>query len=232
MPFQIPSSCLYIQLSVCVTGPRIFNELFSSLVKILFCTDQIEFIESQDLEQRQRAGDCFWIHIPHGELCDPPLSSHQTFQHEVKLRQCVFCKKPLLFWFSSSRRNFGLSGNDWKYCASSISLPFLLDVPNLSPEKCVRVHVLLWPLDYLWNPSTRMANLLTEHSRPSCHFSKIPATVHNSSELTFFLLIMCIDALESNTNFRSSGLVEVIDVDIPLTSPGIENVALSEFLSL
>ena len=50
--------------------------------------------------------------IVHRGLRDPPFSSHQTFLREVELRQCVFCKRPLLFWFSSIRRNFGLSGSD------------------------------------------------------------------------------------------------------------------------
>ena len=41
-----------------------------------------------------------------------------------------------------------------------------------------------------------------------------------SSELKFFfLLIMCIDAPESTTKSRSSGLFELTGVDIPLTSP-------------
>ena len=32
-----------------------------------------------------------------------------NFRLVVKLRQCVFCKRFSLFWFSSRRRNFGLS---------------------------------------------------------------------------------------------------------------------------
>ena len=40
--------------------------------------------------------------------------------------QCVFCKKPLLFWFSSRHRNVGLSESEYKYCASFIVLPLLL----------------------------------------------------------------------------------------------------------
>ena len=44
---------------------------------------------------------------------------------------------------------------------------------------------------------------------------------------------MCIDAPESTTNSRSSVFFfEVIGVDITFASPGILNVALSEFLSL
>ena len=37
---------------------------FPSPEKFLFCTDRTESVEWQDLEQRQRAGDCFEIHLP------------------------------------------------------------------------------------------------------------------------------------------------------------------------
>ena len=118
---QIQSSCLCTQLSVCVTAPRTSKAFFfPSHVKILFCTDKTESIEWQEFALRQRTGDCLWIHIPHRGRCDPPLSSHQTFLREVELRQCVFCKEPLSFWFSSRRRNLGLSGSEYKCCASSM----------------------------------------------------------------------------------------------------------------
>ena len=109
---QIPSSCLYTQLMVCATAPRIPKNFSPSHVKILFCTDKIESIEYQDLVPRQRTGDCLLIHIGR---CDPPSSSHQTFLHEVEFRQWVFCKDPVLFWFSSIRRNFGLLECEYKY---------------------------------------------------------------------------------------------------------------------
>ena len=60
------------------------------------------------------------IHPPHWGPCDRPLSSHQTFLPEVELRQCVFCKEPLSFWFASRLRNFGLMGSEYNYCASLI----------------------------------------------------------------------------------------------------------------
>ena len=50
--------------------------------------------------------------------------------------------------------------------------------------------------------------------------------VHLSPELKSFLLIMCIDAPESTTNSRSSGLVEV-GAGIPFFNWSIENVVLS-----
>ena len=43
--------------------------------------------------------------------------------------------------------------------------------------------------------------------------------VSNSYELEPSLLIMCIGAPESTTNSRSSGLLEAVGVDLPLTSP-------------
>ena len=48
-----------------------------------------------NLAPRLHTGDCYEIHNFHWELCDLPLSSHQNFLHEVRLRQCVFCTAPL-----------------------------------------------------------------------------------------------------------------------------------------
>ena len=48
--------------------------------------------------------------------------------------------------------------------------------------------------------------------------------VSNSAEFKFFLLIMCIDAPESTTNSRSSGLR--FDAGMHLFSQGEKNVAL------
>ena len=51
---------------------------------------------------------------------------------------------------------------------------FRKGVQNLSPEKCVRVFALMWPLDYLWNPLTRLEDLPTDRPHPSCHPSGFP----------------------------------------------------------
>ena len=102
-------------------------------------------------------------------LCDQPLSSHQTFRHEVELRQCLFCKEPLLFWFSSIRRNFGLSGSEYKYCTSLISLPLSLDVVDLIPENCVRMQAILCLSDSLWSPGTNKEDLPAGRPKFSCH---------------------------------------------------------------
>ena len=56
-------------------------------------------------------------------------------------------------------------------------------------------------------------------------------TVSTSSELNYFLLIMCIDAFESTANSRSSGLVEV-GAGIFFASIGEKSVVVSEFWSL
>ena len=117
---QIPTSCRCIQLLVCATAPGIVTVLSPSHVKSSFYMDKTESIEWQDLVPRQRNGDCLVIHPLHWGPCDPPLPSHQTFLHEVKLRHCLFCKEPLSFWFSSRRRNSGLLGSECKYCASMI----------------------------------------------------------------------------------------------------------------
>ena len=120
-------------------------------MKSLFFKDRIESIEWQDLEQRQRIGDCSVNHHPRWGPCGQPLSSHRTFLPEEELRQCVFCKEP----FS----NFGLSGNENNCCASSILIPLSWDVPNLSREKRVRVQAILCPLDHLWTPPTTQEDL-------------------------------------------------------------------------
>ena len=48
-----------------VTGGGTFVNSFASPEKSLFCTDAVESIDWQDLEQRQRTSDCFVIHPPH-----------------------------------------------------------------------------------------------------------------------------------------------------------------------
>ena len=65
----------------------------------------------------------------------------------------------------------------FKCCASSILLPLLQDDPSLIPENCVRVQAILWPLDYLWNPLTRMVDLPTDRPHSSSHRSEIPTSV-------------------------------------------------------
>ena len=97
---QIPMTCQYNFFGF-TDGSRIFPNSFPSPEKFSFCTDKIESIEWQDLVPRQRIGECFDIHLPRGGLCDLLLSSYQTFPLEVLLRQCVFCKEPLLFCFAT-----------------------------------------------------------------------------------------------------------------------------------
>ena len=159
-------------------GRKTFVNSFPLTVKSLFCTEKIESIEWKDLEQRQRTGDCLLIHPPRWGLCDQPLSSHQ-----VALRQCVFCKEPLSFWFASKLRNLGLLGSECECCACLILLPLLQDVPSLIPENHVRVQASL-PPDLLCTPSTTQEYLPTGHPH-SCHpsfyfgfgFLRIPAPV-------------------------------------------------------
>ena len=98
---------VYLIFDLCDDSNNLTN-FFHSHVKILFCTDKIESIEWQDLASRLRIGDCFEIHLPRWGLCDQSLSSLRTFLHEIVLRQYVFYKDPLSFWFSSRRRNFEL----------------------------------------------------------------------------------------------------------------------------
>ena len=61
---------------------------------------------------------------------------------EVRLRQCVFCKEPLLSWSSCRCRNFGPSGSEYKYCA--FPKPLFLAALKLIHEmnSLVRLHEL------------------------------------------------------------------------------------------
>ena len=95
--------------------------------------------------------------------------SHQSLLHEVELRQCVFCKEPLSFWFASRLRLVGLLGSEYKHCAAKILIPLSQDVPNLSPEKCVRVHAILCPPDCLLTPPTTEEHLANGRPHLDCH---------------------------------------------------------------
>ena len=110
---QILRNCLCIQLLAFLTVPETFSNSSPSPEKILFHTGMILSIEWLDLVPRLRIGDCFEIHLPRWGLCDLLLSSHQKILLEVLLRQCVFCKEPLLSWFGSRHRNVGLLGSEF-----------------------------------------------------------------------------------------------------------------------
>ena len=62
--FQVPRNGPFEQLLILATAVGTFVNSLPSLVKSLFCTDRIESIEWQDLEQRQRTSDCSVIHHP------------------------------------------------------------------------------------------------------------------------------------------------------------------------
>ena len=96
---------------------------FPSPQKFWFYTDWIVSIEWLNPILRQHICVCFEI--------------HRIFVPEVLLRQCASCKEPSESWFACRFRNFGLSGSEYKYCASW--LPLLQDAPNLNLEKCLRV---------------------------------------------------------------------------------------------
>ena len=133
-------------------GSRNFLKLFSvSWEVFVLHGKKIEPIEWLDLVPRLRQSDCFEIHFPQSRLCDLLLSSHQTFLLEALLRQCGFNKEPLSSWFATKLCNFDLFGSVYKHCASSV--PLLKDVPNLSPEKCLRVQALLYLRDFSVNSS-------------------------------------------------------------------------------
>ena len=147
--FQAPINCPCKWLLAFVTARGTFVNSCPSPVMSLFCADRIESIEWQDLEQRQRNGD------------------------QVSK---IFCPRWSFVSASSSRRpcHFGSPADFafsvfWevsiKYCASLILIPLSLDVPNLSPEKCVREHALLCPPENLRTPPTiqeSLANGLSE----------------------------------------------------------------------
>ena len=71
-----------------------FVDSSPSPANFCFHTDKIVSIEWRDVVPRQRTGDCSGIHFLRSVPCDLLLSNHQHFLHEVRLRQCVFCKEP------------------------------------------------------------------------------------------------------------------------------------------
>ena len=150
-----------------VTARRTFANSSQSPVKSLFCADKIESTEWQDPEPRQRIGGCFLIIPPRWELCDQPLSSHQT----LCFASALSARSPCNF---GSQADFAIAVF-WEVSvenASWIFTPLSLDV--LSPEKCVRVQTLLCPPDYLWTPPTIQEDLAKGRpsldSHPSFYF--------------------------------------------------------------
>ena len=127
---------VYTTFGAC-DGSKNFNRFFRLLWSLCFARIGLNPFSGKIL---YHDSVCSVIHHLNWGLCDQPLSSHQTFLLAVELRQCASCKEPLSFWFSSRLCNFGLMGSEFKYFASFILIPLSLDVPNLSPEKCVRVH--------------------------------------------------------------------------------------------
>ena len=66
-------------------------------MKFCFCTDTTGSIGWPSPAPRLHIGECFEIRNCRLGPCDLLFSSHQIFQHEVRLRHCVFCTGPL--WF-------------------------------------------------------------------------------------------------------------------------------------
>ena len=102
IPGEIFTSFAEFQGIVSVNDFRIpigFQGTFVSfsgfLVKFWFCTDTPGSIEWLSPAPRLHIGDCFEIRNCHWEPCDMLLSSHQNFQHEVRLHHCAFCTVPL-----------------------------------------------------------------------------------------------------------------------------------------
>ena len=132
--------------------------------------DRIVSTEWKDLVPRQRISDCRLLHIPRWGHCDQPLSSHQTFLPDVELRASASAaRRPLSFWFASRHCDLGLSGSEYKYCASLISLPLSQDVLDLSSENCVRKQAILCPLDYLRTPPAIQEDLANGRPHLDCH---------------------------------------------------------------
>ena len=91
-------------------------------------TDKTESLNDK-LEPQQHICDCCVMHIPRSRLCDQLQSNHQTSLLVFELRQCAFCKEPLLFRFSSRRRNLGIMRSEqkvrpesesWETCVGAI----------------------------------------------------------------------------------------------------------------
>ena len=135
--FQIPMSCPFKKLSVFATARGTFANSFPYLVKSLFFAR----IGLNPLSGKILNNDSVSVIVPWFTLlrgpCDQPLSSHQTFLLEVELRQCVFCKEPLSFYFASRLRNFSLLGKwVWTLCLLNFDTTFVGRSESESWEVC------------------------------------------------------------------------------------------------
>ena len=159
-------SCRCMQVLVYATAPKFLTNFSVSCEVFVYTKNSLS---GKILYHNSvLVGDCLLIHIPHWGLCDPPWSSHQTFLLEVELLQCVFCKEPLSFWFSGRRRNSRLVEWVWTLC-SQMLLKLSWDVLDLIPEKCVQMHAILCPPDFLWTPPTIRKDLPNGRPNSSCH---------------------------------------------------------------
>ena len=167
---QILGNCLYKWPLVSSSAPRTFASSFVFPKQFLFRTDKIESIELPNLVPRQRIGDCLWTHIPHWGPRDLPLSCHQTFLLEVRLRQCVFLKEPLSSWFAKQTSQFRSFGK-WVLilCFLDFDTTFVGRSESESCEiVCASRHLCVLQI-YLWPPPTIPEDLANGRPNVDCH---------------------------------------------------------------
>ena len=165
---QIQSNSLSIQLSVCATVPRILTNFFRFTWRCCCARIKLSPFEWPNLVPRQCTGDCLWIHIPHWELCDPPLSSHQTFQHEIEFRQCAFCREPLSSKFACILRKFRSFGK-WAWilwCLDVVATSTRRSKSEWTRELCAGTSNSFTRL-FLWTRATTQEYLPTDRPHPS-----------------------------------------------------------------
>ena len=140
------------------TARQTYVNSFPSPEKFRFCTDKTVSMEWLNLVPRRRTGDCFDIHSPPSlktlwsAVMKSPKFSAWGAASPVRLLQGALVIMVLLQ--ISQFMSFG----KWGMNTMPPRYHFLKEVPNLNPEKSLRVcPLVLTPLrllDFLWlNPS-------------------------------------------------------------------------------
>ena len=153
-----------------------FEKLLQTLCRLLrsfcFCTDRIESIEWQDLEQRQRTSVC---------VRDSP-SSLRTLWLVIVKSPNFFCLKQNFTsaysarcpWHFGSQADFAISVF-WEVSLILCFLNFVFDTTFVerseseSWEMCAGACNILCPLDYLWTPPTIQEGLAQGRPHLDCH---------------------------------------------------------------
>ena len=178
-------------------APRTFASFSGFPVKFWFCTDMPGSIEWSSPAPRLHIGDCFEIRNCHFWPCDLLLSSHQIFQHELRVRNeykhCAY-PKPHVSCMCALKI---LHEENWRVSLFPSDNATGVYSRTLIVKKISNSLTYTVASSWVWTSTLAVLTIVGLHD-----FVKVSI----SASLKSFLLIMCIDAPESTTNSLSSGL--------------------------